>query len=225
MKKIFAFAALAAAVLFAGNTANAQLGINVGYAPQTYKNTYTASNGNTSSDTLSMTGFFLGVNYNTNITGDLNVSVGLQGRYNTKSDSSSASLFGLASGKVKRTDNQFVLDIPILFNYGLSLTDDVKLSIFLGPTISYALSGKTTIEANASVLGVGASTDPQESNWYNADEGNMSAFDLSGTIGLNVTFSGIRLYGGYNMGLLNTNKNDNWTTKGSNFFVGLGYNL
>lgn len=224
MKKIFAMVAVAAGLLFAGN-ANAQLSINAGYAPQTYKTTYTSSNGNSSTDTLNMTGFFVGVNYNTNLTGALNVSVGLQGRYNTFSDSSSASFFGLASGQVKRTDNQFVIDVPVLFNYGFNLDGGLKVSVFVGPTLSYAVSGKTTIEGNANVLGFGGNTS-DEDNWYNEDKTfNRNALDLSGTIGVSANFNSFRLYGGYNMGLLNTNKKDNYTTKGSNWFVGVGYSL
>ena len=209
MKKIFAFAALAAAVLFAGNTANAQLGVNVGYATQKYSSEYSSTL--TVKDTTSMNGFFLGVNYNVNITGDLNVSVGLQGRYNTFSDETT--VLGVTATE---KSTQMLVDVPILFNYGLSLTDDLKLSVFLGPTISYALSGKTVATAAGTEI---------TSDWYKEDEGNMSPFDLSGTIGINVDFSGIRLYGGYNMGLLNLNKSDNWTTKGSNIFIGVGYSL
>ncbi len=210
MKKIFAFAALAAAVLFAGNTANAQLGINVGYAPQSYKMDYT-SGSISLKDTTSMTGFFLGVNYNVNITGDLNVSVGLQGRYNTYSDENT--VLGVTT---KTNSTQMLVDVPILFNYGLSLTDDLKVSLFLGPTISYALSGKTT----NTVGSLETTTD-----WYKEDEGNQGAFDLGGTLGVCASFSGIRLFGGYNMGLMNLSKADNTTVKGSNWFIGLGYAL
>ena len=53
MKKIFAF--VAATVLFAG-MASAQLGIHVGYAPQTYLNKYT-SGSTTLTDTSKMDGF------------------------------------------------------------------------------------------------------------------------------------------------------------------------
>ncbi len=223
MKKIFAMVAVAAGLLFAGNTANAQLGINVGYAPQTYTTTYT--NNVTLNDTAKMNGFFAGVNYNTNITGDLNVSVGLQVRYNTKTYEDGASIGGaLLSTNQKLTRTQMVLDVPILFNYGLKLSNDLKLSVFLGPTVSYALSGKDKLEGTNSIVGLTFSNGG-ESNWYDENEGNRSALDISGTAGLCLTFSSYRIYGGYNMGLLNTNKNDNTTTKGSNLFIGLGLNL
>ena len=56
MKKVTSFLVLAAALLVAGN-AHAQLGINIGYAPETI--TTTAKNGNSN---LPMTGFFAGKN-------------------------------------------------------------------------------------------------------------------------------------------------------------------
>lgn len=221
MKKIFGFVAVAVALLVAGNV-NAQMGIHAGYAPQALLTTVTYNN-TTVSDTASLSGFYAGIDYTIPLSGDLNVTFGLQGRYNTASDSSSASLFGLASGKVKRTDNQFVLDVPILFNYGFDL-GGAKLSLFLGPTISYALSGSTKIEGSASVLGIGGNTS-SESNWYKADEGNMSALDMSGTAGVILTLSDIRFFLGYNMGLLNLSKSDNTTIKASNLFAGVGYAL
>lgn len=223
MKKIFAFAAVAAAMLFAGNTVNAQLGIHVGYAPQTmYGTTTTTVAGTTltSHDSISMNGFYGGVDYNVNLTGDLNVCVGLQYRMNSKTKENSATVLGVTTTTTTKY-NQSVIDVPILFNYGLSLSDDFKISVFVGPTISYALSGSsrvTNVTAGTTVLDA-------TSNWYKEDEGNMNAFDLSGTIGVNLTFSGIRVFGGYNMGLLNLSKADNTTMKSSNFFVGVGYAL
>ncbi|MBO7100427.1 MAG: outer membrane beta-barrel protein [Bacteroidales bacterium] len=220
MKKVFAFAA--AIVLFAG-IANAQIGINAGYATQNYYSTYT--NGNTNyNDTIMMSGFFVGGNYNLNLTGDINLFVGLQLRYNTYSDSASGTIYGLANGKVKRNDEQMLIDVPILVNYGFNLTDDLKLSVFAGPTISYALSGKTTVTSSGNVLFLsGSSTD--EINWYNADEGNMSPLDVSFTLGLNFDYKGFRLFGGFNMGMMNLSKEDKTTMKGNNLFVGIGYAL
>ena len=61
-------------------------------------------------------------------------------------------------------------------------------------------------------------------NWY-GDNSNRKALDLAGTVGVNVQYHNVRLFGGYNMGLLNLTKDDNTTLKGSNWFIGLGYCL
>lgn len=213
MKKVFAFAA--ATVLFAG-MASAQLGIHVGYAPQTYLGKYTTGS-TTISDTTKMTGFFVGIDYNVNITGDLNVNVGLQGRYNTSSESTT--LLGVTT-KVDGT--QMLIDVPVLFNYGLNLSDALKLSVFAGPTITYALSGNTKTTISGSPAGLLDGT--TEANWY-GDNTNRKKLDVALTFGAAITFSDIKIFGGYNMGLMNLTTADNTTIKGSNLFLGVGYNL
>lgn len=211
MKKVLTFAA--AVVLFAG-MASAQLGIHVGYAPQTYLNKYTYGS-TTLTDTTKMTGFFVGIDYNVNITGDLNVSVGLQGRYNTNKEENT--LLGVTTTVA---GTQMVLDIPVLFNYGLRLSDALKLSVFAGPTISYALSGNT----KTTISGAGLLDGTTEANWY-GDNSDLKQLDVAVTFGAAVTFSDIKIFGGYNMGLLNLNGADGYTMKGSNLFIGVGYNL
>lgn len=209
MKKVFAMVAVAAGLLFAGN-ANAQLGINLGYAPQTYSTTY--NNGDPSD--FELNGAFVGVNYNLPLSYNLGVSVGLQGRYNFKSETTS--YLGLASVDVKHT--QMLLDVPILVNYTFDVAP-LKISPFLGPTIHYALSGKTKVDGN--VVGI---TGSGESNWYD-DNAKRNALDLSLTFGVAVQYDAFRLFGGYNMGMMNTSSADNVTIKGTNWFVGLGYVL
>ena len=219
MKKVFAI--LAATVLFAG-MANAQLGINVGYTPQTFKTTYTnGSNSNTT--TTSMTGFFAGVNYNTALTGGLNISVGLQGRFNTSSDTTAAGVGTLAGASVENHHTQLLLDVPVLFNYGFNLSSAAKLSVFVGPTVSYALSGKTKTVTTVTVLG-NTNTSENETNWY-GDNSNRKNLDVSATLGVVLSYNEFRLFGGYNMGLLNLTSADNTTLKASNVFFGVGMAL
>ena len=219
MKKVLTFAA--AIMLFAG-MASAQLGIHVGYAPQTYTSTYT-SGSNTTTTTTDMTGLFAGIDYNVNITGDLNVSVGLQGRYNMSSDTVSAGLGTLVGGSVENKYTQMLIDVPVLFNYGLNLSDALKISVFAGPTVNFALSGNTHTTTTATVLG-STSTTESDSDWY-GDNSNRKKLDIAFTVGAAVTFSDIKIFGGYNMGLLNLTTADNTTLKGSNLFIGVGYNL
>ena len=215
MKKIFTFVAVAAMLLIAGN-ANAQLGLHVGYAPQNYLGKYT-SGSTTVSDTSKMTGFFVGADYNINLTGDLNVSLGLQGRYNTSSESTT-----LLGTTTKVDGTQMLIDVPVLFNYGLNLSDALKLSVFAGPTITYALSGNTKTTISGSPAGLLDGT--TEANWY-GDNTNRKKLDVALTFGAAITFSDIKIFGGYNMGLMNLTTADNTTIKGSNLFLGVGYNL
>ena len=70
MKKVTLFIAAAFVMLFASN-AQAQLGVNIGYAPQTT----TTVSGNSSS-TSDLNGMFAGVNYNHILSGNIGISFG-----------------------------------------------------------------------------------------------------------------------------------------------------
>lgn len=204
--------AVAAAMLFVGK-ANAQLTVHLGYAPTTITTTV-----NSNDSKLDMNGFFVGANYNINLTGDLNVAVGADFRYNTKTDKDGASIAGVTATS-ETTNTQMLIDVPVLFNYGLSLNKDIRISAFAGPTFSLALNGKT--KAEGSVAGFGGST---EYDWY-GDNSDQKKFDIGLTFGLNLGFRQFSLFGGYNMGLMNLSDADNTTMKANAWFIGLGFAL
>lgn len=208
MKKIFAMVAVAAGLLFAGN-ANAQLGIHLGYSPETWT---------TGDNTDDINGIFAGVDYNMSLTGDLNLNIGGQVRYNSKSSSTTVGS-GSLSQTTKIDNTQILLDIPVLLNYGFNLTGDLKLSVFAGATLSYAFVGQTKTTLSGII---NSESDP--SSWY-GDNGNYNPLNLSGTFGLCFSYQQFRLFGGYNMGLMDINKSDNSTTKTSGLFFGLGMAL
>ncbi len=209
MKKVFSIMAVAAMMLFAGKS-YAQLTLNLGYAPVTYTTTF-----NNNDSKMEMNGFFVGANYNVNLTGDLNVAIGADFRFNTKTDESD--ILGVANTKTTKT--QMLIDIPVLFNYGLSLNKDLRISAFAGPTFSMALSGKST--SDVAVIGWGGST---EYDWY-GDNSDRKKFDIGLTFGLKLGYREYSLFGGYNMGLLNLTDANNTTLKASGWFAGLGFAL
>ncbi len=212
MKKVLSIVAVAAMMLFAGK-ANAQLTVNLGYAPTTLTTTYSGN------DTkMELNGFFVGANYNLNLSGDLNVAVGADFRYNTKTEKSGATVFGVTTTS-EVTHTQMLIDIPVLFNYGLSLNSDLRISAFVGPTFSLALSGKT--KSDAAIAGWGGSS---ERDWY-GDGSDGKKFDIALTFGLELGYRQYRLFGGYNMGLMNLTSADDATVKAKAWFVGLGYAL
>ena len=220
MKKAFTIIAVAAAMLATG-TANAQLGINIGYAPVTLKTATTLGNTTTTS-TSDMDGFFAGVNYNYGIGKDLGVSFGLQGRYNTKTSTGSAN-FVVVSGNDKSTTTQILLDVPVLLNYSLNLGSSAKLTAFAGPTFSYAVYGNTHVTTTTTILG---STSTSETDYaMYGDNSSNERFDLTAAFGLQFQYSDFRLFGGYRIGLLDLNSNDNVKTTTSGLFVGVGFTL
>ncbi len=220
MKKKIAIIACVAAMLLAG-TAKAQVGVNIGYAPVTLSTATTI--GNTTTNTSSeLNGFFAGVTYNYGIGNNLGVAFGLQGRYNTKTSTGSAN-FIVVSGNDKSTTTQILLDVPVLFNYSLPLGNDAKLSVFAGPTFSYAIYGNTHVTTTTTILG-STSTSETDYAMYGDNSAN-NRFDITAAFGLQFQYSAFRLFGGYRIGLIDLNSNDNIKTTSSGLFVGLGYSL
>lgn len=215
MKKTFSFIILTVALFV---SANAQTGLNIGYTPQTI----TTTNGNFH-DTISLDGVAVGINQNIQLSGDLALSVGLQGRYGFASSETTVDLGLLGSAKATASYKHLLVDVPVLLNYGFNL-GSARLTLFAGPTISFALMGKTTWSGNANVLGALNLGTDGEDDWYD-DDSNNSRFDLGATAGACLSFNKFRVYGGYNLGLLNLSTADNTTRKAAGFFVGVGYAL
>ena len=195
MKKALAIVALVAAMFVAGNV-QAQSTIYAGYAPENF--VYSNSTDN-------YQGFFAGFTQNFGLSKGIGVAAGAQLRMNTRSYS--------ALG-VNAKDSQFLIDVPILFNYGIDINRDLKIVPFVGPMVSLALTGNTHVDT---VLGDG------DTNWY-GDNSNLSRFNLYAVFGADVKFSQFNLFGGYRLGLLDLYSN-NATLKTNGFFVGLGYTL
>lgn len=209
MKKVLTIAAVAVAMFFAGSTQaqNGNLSVNIGYAPQTFNTVTTILNSDTKTS-MDMTGFFAGVSYTSAVTSNLGLTVGLQARYNYGNEENTL---------LKFNHTQFLVDVPVMLSFGLPLGNDIRLGIFAGPALSFAVQGETKI------VGKISGNDDDE-DWYE-DGDDRQRFDISGAAGLSLQFRTIRLYGGYRMGFLDLNKNNNIKTTTQGLFVGLGYVL
>ena len=182
MKKVLAIVALVAAMFVAGNV-QAQSTIYAGYAPEKFTQTVGSS-----ASTSEYQGFCAGFTQNFGLSKGIGVAAGAQFRMNTKSGDA---LFGFGTGK----STQALIDVPILFNYGIGINRDLSIIPFVGPMVSLALTGNTHV---STVIGSG------DYNWY-GDKFN--------------------LFGGYRLGLLDLDSRDNVALKYNGFFVGLGFTL
>ena len=200
MKKVLAIVALVAAMFIAGNV-QAQSTIYAGYAPESFVS------GNSSTN---YQGFFAGFTQNFGLSKGIGVAAGAQFRMNTKSESNT--ILGVTT---TTKNSQFLVDVPILFNYGIGINRDITITPFVGPMVSLALAGNTKVS-------VGSST--STSDWY-GDNSRMNRFNLYAVFGADVKFNQFNLFGGYRLGLLDLNSSDNVTLKTNGFFVGLGYTL
>ena len=200
MKKVLAIVALVAAMFVAGNV-QAQSTIYAGYAPESFVSGSTSTN---------YQGFFAGFTQNFGLSKGIGVAAGAQFRMNTKSESTT--VLGVTT---TTKNNQFLVDVPILFNYGIGVNRDITITPFVGPMVSLALAGNTKVS-------VGSST--STSDWY-GDNSRMNRFNLYAVFGADVKFNQFNLFGGYRLGLLDLNSSDNVTLKTNGLFVGLGFTL
>lgn len=202
MKRTISIIAVAAFLLLAGKSQAQGLGINIGFAPQSTTN-FTPQE---------MNGFFAGVNYNHALSNNIGLSFGGQVRYNMKKSTTT-----VLSASETTTYTQILVDVPLLLNFAIPFGNDVRLAIFAGPVLSYALKGNTNKSEN--VLNTSTNL-----NWY-GEKSNYNQFDLMGAAGAALEFQQLRLFAGYRMGFLDLNKSDKAKATTSGYFVGLGYIL
>ena len=199
MKKVLAIVAFVAAMFVAGNV-QAQSTIYAGYAPEQFV---------LGNSTHNYQGFFAGFTQNFGLSQGIGVAAGAQLRMNTRN-------YDGILGNYK--DTQILVDVPILFNYGIAVNRDLKIVPFVGPMVSLGLVGNTKY-----TLGSNSTTD----DWY-SNNGVLgcpdSRFNLYAVFGADVKFSQFNLFGGYRLGLLDLDSS-NSTHKTTGFFVGLGYSL
>lgn len=200
MKKALAIVALIAAMFVAGKV-QAQTTVYAGYAPETFVT------GNTSSN---YQGFFAGFTKNFGLAKGIGVAAGAQFRINSKSVSNT-----VWNVTTTTKSTQFLVDVPILFNYGIGINRDIKVTPFVGPMLSLALAGNSKVS-------VGSNT--TTTNWY-GDNSNQNRFNLYAVFGADLKFNQFNVFGGYRLGLLDLNSSDNIILKTNGLFVGLGYTL
>ena len=206
MKKAFALVALVAALFVAGNV-QAQNMVYVGYTPETF--TYSNSSAN-------FQGICAGFTKNINLAQGFGVAAGAQFRLNMRN--AEETFIGI-TGKNKET--QALIDVPILFNYGIAINRDLTITPFIGPMLSLGVIGKTQITENLF-------NTQYDYDWY-GDSGVSyrpdNRFNLYGVFGANLRFSQFNLFGGYRLGLLDLKSSDDITLKANGFFIGLGYSF
>ena len=207
-KKITTFIVIAMALLLSKGVQAQGLGINFGYASETLptpspilKITLPQSN---------LNGFYLGANYNIQLSNVFGISVGLQGRYNTRNYD-----FTLLEVDSHVKETQILVDLPVLINIGADLSDDTRLSFYIGPVVSYAVNGNSEISNTLTAS-------PTKMEWYAGDD-TYKPLNIQASAGVSLTVQHIRFFGGYAMGFSDLDKNEKTKTTTSTMYLGLGY--
>ncbi len=209
MKKVFS-TILAASMMLLGTAALAQPSIGIGYVNSSDKSKISST-----TTTTNLSGFYVGGSYNINVTGALNVAPGLYYTLVTKSDADN--FLGVVDTKVDATEHY--LSIPVMFNAGLPLTNDIVGRVYAGPTLAYGLASKTKVKGSVA----GFSKDATINNYD--DDYDYGRFDIMLGGGVAVDFYDmVRFKIGYDYGLVNRYTGDGDATRHrSQFTVGVAY--
>ncbi|MBR1513210.1 MAG: PorT family protein [Bacteroidales bacterium] len=214
MKKLVTIAALLLA-LSVSMKVQAQLNLNIGFAPE---RVHSSIGGDKAIDTTYwLAGFFAGLNYKIQVTEQVGVTIGAQYRMNVRNVSKHIYEGSYFSHYVVR-ERQTLVDLPIMVHYDIPLGPKFSLSPFVGPMLSFAISGSTNSELTY------PHNQSFNDDWYDKNS-TKSRFNVYGMAGLEAIYNRINVFVGYRMGLLDLDKSDLINTRVSGAFVGIGHSF
>lgn len=235
MKKRFKFV-LVVALAVVSVSANAQLGVQFGWANSTER----AKSGNVKLKGDAMNGFKIGVNYDFGLPVEgLSIRPGLNYMY-LGDKLAEQQITGIT---VKFNRNDHYLNIPVDVKYAYAFSDDFKVFAFAGPKFAIGLASSLTANYSGSILGQdynGKATISRYSGKVTVkdgdaeigenifdDSGRYNRFDLQLGLGAGVQYKSLSLEFGYDWGLLNLAKNaaGDYRYKRNQLYLSLGYNF
>ena len=182
------------------SVANAQLGIQAGYANSKFNSDIPLfplglSNYN---------GFEIGPTYDFQIQGGLYMNYGLLYTLGKSSDK---------IGSVTIENTGHYLNVPVRIGYKYSINDSWRVFGYAGPNFTFGLAGKTT----GGILGISA-----DGKWYD-DDSDFKRFDIKLGLGAGVQWKNIALKGGYDWGLINAYDSDDFYARRNQFNISIVY--
>lgn len=126
--------------------------------------------------------------------------------------------YGAKKDDVKVSYNN--LEFPILVKYGFK-ANHIAILPFLGPTFSYAFSGKTKqySEIYGEYEKVGTFDEKE------AKTGGLKRFNMGFKLGCGAEYENIYFEVGYRFGITNVAKEDDYSIRSNALFVNLGVNF
>lgn len=212
MKKLCFIAAFVAA-FFIAEKAQAQLNINVGYAPE-LMTTKTP----THDTTLFYHGISFGLNWTFNLSDKLSLTAGAQYRLNMRNSVEHIYMDTIFSHH-SSNERQTLVDIPIMLNYDIVANDNLTISPFVGPMLSWGITGETKEQWLFPI------DTESHHEWY-GDNSAINRFNVYGMAGIKVSFYRFTLSLGGRYGFLELNKRNTGTsTKAYGFFASFGHSF
>ena len=191
MKKVL----LSIAVLaFAAGTATAQeLSVNAGYVN---------SNAITKNEKSPYNGLTAGLNYTYYLNKNFGVGAGLNYTYLGREDKSSTDILG-TNTTITATTKEHFISLPIMAVAKYDLQKGMYAFVEAGPTFNYGVSSKTNVKT---VITIAGSTNTSNNDTDNYSGTNYDQFDLMLGAKAGIKINSIKLFVGYNYGLLDLDK-------------------
>lgn len=205
MKKVLSILILFSAMMPAVRL-SAQAGIAAGFLSQ--QHTFNYQNGtldSLSQENVWLNGGFLGLTQSVPLVGKVGITPGVFAGYAQIKEAIADTLNDF-------TTSSFMVKIPCLLDYEFTLSPNAEVFVFAGPVFDVALSFL--------------------SDFKRVDRQADLHFDMSGSLGVGIQFYRIRLFMGYNIGLIDRDdfsladkESISKAWGGSSFFAGLGVSL
>ena len=113
------------------------------------------------------------------------------------------------------------LEIPLLIKYGIKATDDIAILPFVGPYFARACWGKTK---QPKADGTGS----EKVGTFDEDKaftGGLKRLNMGFKVGCAAEYNKLYLEVGYQFGVSNIAKKDDWTIRSNAFFANFGVNF
>ena len=114
-----------------------------------------------------------------------------------------------------------LLEIPLTIKYGLKVSDQIAVLPFFGPYFSYAISGKT----KQTVKGVTESESVGTFDEKKACHGGLNRASMGLKLGVGAEYNKIYVEVGYQFGITNIAKEENFSGRSNAFIANIGVNL
>ncbi len=114
-----------------------------------------------------------------------------------------------------------ILEIPLTIKYGLKVSDEIAVLPFFGPYFSYAISGKT----KQTIVGVDKTESEGTFDEKNAIHGGLNRASMGLKLGVGAEYNKIYVEVGYQCGITNIAKYDDFSGRSNAFIANIGVNL
>ena len=122
-----------------------------------------------------------------------------------------------AKGEGKEKIDLNYLEIPILFKYGIQVTDDIAVLPYLGPTFRFGVGGSMKTDDGTGAGNTNTMTSFKSDRYSRPDVGMK--------IGCGAEYNKLYLELGYQFGITNIRDDDNISQHNGAFFVNFGVNF